>query len=738
MSCLSSTNNPRALEMWGGVECSIVRIGNRERNQLRMTGHEQRTADLDHFAALGLKTLRYPILWERHANPSRIDWSWADERLHRLRELGIRPVIGFMHHGCGPLPGGLLDPRFVSGLADFAQAVAERYPWLDAYTPINEPGTTARFSGLYGLWHPHGHDVATFGRCFLNECLAIREAMKRIRAINPTAQLIQTEDLGKTHSTPRLAYQAAYENERRWLTFDVLCGRLAPNHLVHTHLLECGVPEKELESFVIDPCPPDVLGINHYVTSERFLDERLERYPAWTHGGNRREAYADLDAVRVRAEGLLGLGRLLHEAWDRFRRPIAITEVQLACTREEQLRWIVECWAHATTARAAGVEVCAMTAWSLLGSFDWDSLLTQTKHHYENGAYDIRGPLPRLTEVGRAVARLAETGDYTHPVLEQPGWWRRPVRLEYPPVTAPLTGPGTALAIEPRLVGRPVLILGAGGTLGRAFQRLCILRGLPAVGFRRAQLDVTRRSSVAGAVQALRPWAVINCAGYIRIEDAERFPDDCRRANVDGASTVAALCAEEGLPLATFSSDFVFDGQAGRPYSEDDLPNPLNQYGRSKHAAEQSVAQILPTALIVRTSAFFGPWDDYNFVTRTARLLTEGHSVRVARQGTVTPTYVPDLVNATLDLLIDGESGIWHLANQGGVSWLHWAYTIADSLGVPRDRIIPSTSAEVGWHAPRPTYSALTSVRGSLLRPWDAAFEKYLAAVYENRSDAAA
>ena len=103
-----------------------------------------------------------------------------------------------------------------------ARAVAERYPWVDAYTPVNEPLTTARFSALYGHWHPHSRDSKTFIRVLLTQIRAVVTAMHAIREINRDAQLIQTEDLGKTFSTRQLAYQAEFENERRWLTYDLL------------------------------------------------------------------------------------------------------------------------------------------------------------------------------------------------------------------------------------------------------------------------------------------------------------------------------------------------------------------------------------------------------------------------------------------------------------------------------------------------------------------------------------
>src|SRR4051794_2868661 len=142
---------PDKIELWGGVECTINRVGDRYFNQLQRSGHWQRLDDLDRFAELGIRTLRFPILWEALAPDSvdEIDWSWTDQRLERLRALGIRPIAGLLHHGSGPRYTSLIDPEFPEKLAAFAGAVARRYPWIDLYTPVNEPLTTARFSGLY-------------------------------------------------------------------------------------------------------------------------------------------------------------------------------------------------------------------------------------------------------------------------------------------------------------------------------------------------------------------------------------------------------------------------------------------------------------------------------------------------------------------------------------------------------------------------------------------------------------
>src|SRR5262249_42301708 len=153
----------------------------------------------------------------------------------------------------------LLDDRFPSGLAAHAAAVAKRYPWVTDWTPVNEPLTTARFSCLYGLWYPHKkHEILTW-RALLNEVDAVRLAMREIRRINSEARLIQTDDLGFCHATIQMAAQATFENERRWLTWDLLFGRVLPGHALWDRLCAAGLKDRLL-AIADDPCPPDVIG----------------------------------------------------------------------------------------------------------------------------------------------------------------------------------------------------------------------------------------------------------------------------------------------------------------------------------------------------------------------------------------------------------------------------------------------------------------------------------------------
>ncbi|MGI4943907.1 MAG: family 1 glycosylhydrolase [Janthinobacterium lividum] len=420
------------LELWGGVECSVVRVGDTWRDQVRETGHHGRGLDdLARIAALGIRTLRYPVLWERVAEeqPDACGWAWHDRQLDALQRHGIGIVAGLLHHGSGPRSTSLLDPLLPERLAAHAARVADRYPFVDLWVPVNEPLTTARFSCLYGHWYPHLHDEAAFLRAVVTQCRAVLLSMRAIRARVGNAHFLQTEDIGRVFSTAPLTDQAGYENGRRWLSLDLLCGRVDRRHPWRRALEKCGIPVAWLDELRTGEAAPDVLGINHYVTSDRFLDHRLRLYPASMHGGNGRQAYVDTEAVRVGlAQGETGWVPRLREVWDRYRRPMVIGEAHLGCDDpDESVRWLAEAWHAAGTLRADGADVRAVTAWALFGLVDWHVLLRERHDLYEPGAFDARFKPPRPTRIVAAMEAFVRDGNFVDPALDSPGWWRAPM-----------------------------------------------------------------------------------------------------------------------------------------------------------------------------------------------------------------------------------------------------------------------------------------------------------------------
>jgi dTDP-4-dehydrorhamnose reductase len=360
--------------------------------------------------------------------------------------------------------------------------------------------------------------------------------------------------------------------------------------------------------------------------------------------------------------------------------------------------------------RARGADIRAVTLWALFGVVDWRSMLTRREGIHEAGAFDVRSPVPRPTLVAKAAARLGAGEKLDHPVLQQPGWWRRPGRT-YARRRFDTLPPSLGAK------GRPLLIAGATGTLGQAFARICGHRGLAFVLTHRPGLDITKEASILAALDTHKPWAIINATGSIPLEEME--PEECFRINVAGPELLARACKLHGLPLVTFSSDLVFDGSLGRSYVEPDRPAPANAYGQSKAEAEQRLLAMDSHTLIVRTSAFFGPWDRHNFLFTTLAALKGGDRIAASGKTVVSPTYLPDLVHTVLDLLLDDEKGIWHLTNQGAISWHDLAAEIADRAKLDRRRII-LPEADV------PANTSLTSDRGLLLRPLGRALDDFM------------
>ncbi|MCC2979486.1 family 1 glycosylhydrolase [Sphingomonas sp. IC4-52] len=693
------------IERWCGVECTVNRVGDSFHDQLQRSGHHDRIGDLEVIADLGFQAIRYPLLWERISPHSAdlADWAWCDERVSDLQRLNLRIIAGLVHHGSGPRYTDLLNQNFAPGLARHARAAAERYPWIDDWTPVNEPVTTARFSALYGHWYPHARDERSFWQALLNQVDATRLSMRAIREVNPAARLIQTDDLGRTWATAPLADQAAFDNQRRWAGWDLLCGRIVAGHPLWHRLCAMGLGER-LRIIADDPCPPDIIGINHYPTSDRFLDHRVQLYPRDAHGTNGNQALADVPAVRTLDPAPEPFAAALREAWTRYTLPLALTEVHIGCTREEQLRWAKAAWNAAHDSKKAGVDVRAVTAWSLMGSHDWDTLVT-SPGSYEPGLFDLSSGHPRHTALARHWQMLAEAG--THDVAEQPGWWQRGERMIFP--RAPRVS-AIASYVEARAGrARPVLICGATGTLGQALGRACQSRGISFRLCSRDDCDLLDPASVDAALDRFAPWVVINAAGWVRVDDAEHEEEACSAINAAAAVRLVEACASRQIPVVSISTDLVFDGTDGPIYYEDDTPSPLNAYGRSKLAMERGALERGFRPLVIRTAAFFSPFDRYNFAHAVTETLSAGKHFQAAADQYVSPAYVPALAQAILDLAIDGESGIRHLANDTCLSWADFAREIARAINRDPAMIEGVPGAVFGWAAPRPARSGLGS-----------------------------
>lgn len=717
------------LEIWGGLECTVNRVQSCYNNQIILNGHVDRMDDLDLFGSLGIEKLRYPILWENVASHSltELNWDWVDARMSRIQALGITPIAGLLHHGSGPRYTSLMDSDFPRKLASYAALVAQRYPWIEWYTPVNEPLTTARFSCLYGFWYPHHKSDRAMIRALFNQLKGTVLAMREIRRINPDAKLVQTEDVGRALATTPLQYQADFENIRRWLTFDLLLGKVDRQHPAFKYLTKHGATWADLAWFQINALSVDIVGINHYPLSNRFLDHRLELYPERYHGGNGKDDYADVGAVDCGQIVPPAPIDIYREVWERYHCPIAVTEAHIGGAREAQMRWLQEIYLSAQRLQSEGAKVKAITCWSLLGSFEWSSLCTIKNDHYESGVFDVRAHQnPRATALATMIKKFSAGQDDDHPVLAKPGYWHHAERVLF---AASDQLPSSTAWFTPHLNHRPILITGARGTLGGAFARICEKRGLDFIVLTRQQMDIGDFESVRAALLTFKPWAVVNAAGYVKVDGAEEDPIVCHRENTMGPKNLALACQESNILFLTFSSDLVFDGNRTEPYAERHPTSPINIYGISKAQAEKDVLEINENSLIIRTSSFFGPWDKYNFAHYTREALCSGQTIRAADDVTVSPTYVPDLVNNSLDLLIDSVSGIIHLTNQGQMSWADWARKAAFTVGKTGQSVQGCSILDFKLPAARPRYTAMTSERMNIMPPFEDAWQRYIRSV---------
>lgn len=705
------------VEIWGGIECSVNRIKDVFYDQLEFGEYYGCESKTEAILSLGLKTLRFPILWEKHMPlaDTEPDWRWAEDQLKKLKNKNIEPLVGLLHHGSGPSFTNLLDDNFPILFAGYAARVAKKFPWLTLYNPINEPLTTARFSGLYGIWYPHKSNDVSFIRMLLNELKGVNLAMAEIRKVNPAAKLVQTEDLAKTYSTPLLSYQADFENQRRWLTYDILSGKFNTDHPLWGYFKRLGIEASQLQFFIDNPCMPDILGLNHYITSERYLDENVAHYSPDAVGENALHHYADVEAVRVQLKEPAGLAVLLREAWVRYQLPIAITEVHLHCTREEQLRWLKEVYDTAVSLKNEGINIAAITVWALLGSYGWDRLLTSLPGTYETGVFDTSGGKIRPTALKEMIHCLINNSPGLHHIVALPGWWKRNERYFAPCEPTPF---------RQSMLNRPVVIIGRHGNLGKAFARICLQRNLPNVLLGREEADITNSQELGNVIAAHKPWAVINAAGFTDIDNAEEERNLCFRENYLGPKKLAIICQRLHIPLVCFSSDQVFDGTKNTPYKESDEACAVNILGCSKQLMEDAVTRAHPSALIVRAGPFFGEGHTSDFVTRLISTISAGNRFVAEDDITVSPSYIPHLVNATLDLLIDKEKGIWHLSNKGAITLYEWAKSIAVNAGLNEQLVVAGPGTKKNWYRPR--YSVLESEKYFLMPPLEHAMNEYL------------
>ena len=251
-----------------------------------------------------------------------------------------------------------------------------------------------------------------------------------------------------------------------------------------------------------------------------------------------------------------------------------------------------------------------------------------------------------------------------------------------------------------------IAVLGANGQLGSAFVRALGNSCLPVT---RAGLDLIDVETIEPWMTSVRPDLVVNCAAYTAVDAAESDVETARTVNATAVGALAEATARHHVGLVTFSTDYVFDGEKETGYVESDEPNPLNVYGTTKLEGEQLALGANPNALVVRTSWLLST-THRNFLTAMLESLPKG-DVSVVDDQRGRPTFVDDLVSATLEAVAADASGVLHLANQDETTWFGLAREIAQVAGFDPELVKPIRSGELGRPALRPSNSVLNSER---------------------------
>src|SRR6266550_7500097 len=229
-------------------------------------------------------------------------------------------------------------------------------------------------------------------------------------------------------------------------------------------------------------------------------------------------------------------------------------------------------------------------------------------------------------------------------------------------------------------MSKRAVVFGSSGQLGVELVRELKTRGYTVQEFPRKAIDITDRDRVEKTLAPLDPDVVFNAAAYNQVDVAEREPQAAFLANALGVRNLALACRQVDSRFVHFSTDYVFDGAAGRPYTEDDPTHPLGAYAVSKLAGELYAQAYLDRALIVRTSGVFGPGGlataRGNFVELMLRLAQSANPIRVVEDHVASPTFAPWLASRTIDLVDRDQAGVFHVGGGTAISWFQFARLI--------------------------------------------------------------
>jgi beta-glucosidase/6-phospho-beta-glucosidase/beta-galactosidase len=363
-----------------GIECSYPKVeAGKRRDQLAETRHyENWRRDFELCLEVGARILRYgPPYYKMHAGPERYDWSFTDEVLPVMRDMGITPIIDHCHFGVPDWAGDFQNPDWPELFAAYTRAFAERYPWVLYYTPVNEILVCSRFSAREGIWNEQLKSDKAMVRAHANQCKAALLAMQQILEVQPLAVFFQSETCEVfLEEYPETLHEVELKNAERFVTFDFLYGR-PPSGDFTLWLLDNGLPVEDYRWMLQQgrkTAPHCVMGLDYYEPSEKRLDRNGRAYSAGP---------------------TLGWHSVANQYWRRYRRPMMLTETNFG-KADNGPDWLWKTWLCIENMRREGAPVLGFTWYSLQDQVDWDISLREIRGKIvHNGLYTLdRTPHP--------------------------------------------------------------------------------------------------------------------------------------------------------------------------------------------------------------------------------------------------------------------------------------------------------------------------------------------------------